>query len=171
MGVEKTANAITTVTTKLKAFLTSFNNEMGEDGSGRGLRNLFLKYGLSNPPTEPEYDALYVLDKIRFQAELQAIKERALSIEVLYRELVGINPGSGVFNSIAEVKAWVAANMGLEGKLTVLGADITKNCDVFLAIRPKLQPMVETMMLKAHSDALIAFRDENTIQVPNLGTE
>lgn len=170
MGIEETVNKITEVTTKLKAFLTSFNNEMGEDGSERGIRALFFKYGLSNPPKEVELDALLVLDKIKYQAELQSIKERALQIEVLYREIVDINPGTGVFNSITAVKAWVVVNMGIDGELTLLGSNITKNCDVLFAVRVKLSPMVETAMLKTHSDALIAFRDENTIQVKELGT-
>ena len=164
MGIENTSNAITTATGRLQDLLTSFNNEYGEDGSARGLKAIFDKYGLSNPPTTGEYNAMSVKSKVDCLFELRVIEDRALAIEAVHDELVSIDPGTGAFGDLATVKAWALANMGLAG------AEAGKDCDVLTTVRATLAPFISTPMLEAHSDAITAFRDENTVQIPNLGT-
>jgi len=164
MSIENISNAITTATKKLQALLTSFNNEFGEDGSARGLKALYDKYGLSNPPTTAEYDGMGIKSKVDYLFELRAIEDRALAIEAVHDELVNIDPGSGAFGDLADVKTWAGDNMGL------VGIEAAKDCDVLTAVRTTLSPFISTAMLDAHSDAITAFRDENTNQIPNLGT-
>ena len=165
MSIETTSNAITTATTKLKNLLTSFNNEFGEAGSARGLKVLYDKYAFSNPPTSVEYDVKVPKAKSDFLLELRAIEDRALAgLETIHDELIKINPGSGAFGSLSAVKAWATNNMGL------VGVEAAKDCDVLAAVRATLAPFISTAMLEAHSDAITAFRDVTTAQIPNLGT-
>jgi len=167
MGKEETSNAITTATKKLKGILTSFNTEFGELGSpleAQRLRKLYDKYGLSNPPKSGEYDVMEKGMLANLLFELRSIEDRALAIEAVHDELIAIDPGSGAFGSLANVKTWAVANMGL------VGIEADKDCDVLTAVRATLAPFISTAMLKAHTDAITAFRDESTAQIPNLGT-
>ena len=164
MGIENTSNAITTATKKIQALLTSFNNEFGEDGSTRGLKVLYDKYSLSNPPTTAEYNTMGVKAKVDYIFELRSIEDRALVIEDVYDELVTINPGSGAFGSLANVKIWAITNMG------DVGIEASKDCDVLAIIRATLSPFITTVMLETQSDIITAFRNEVTTQIYNLGT-
>ena len=172
MGIESTSTAITTATQKLQDILTSFDTEFSEQGDpdkAQKLRKFYEKYNLSNPPKMPEYTAMGKKAKADYFLELLPIIIRALRIEAVHEELVSIDPGPGAFGSLANLKIWVLANMGLNGELTPLGIAINKDCDVLTAVRKKLETFIDDDTLIILSGTITAFRDENTIQVPNLG--
>jgi len=172
MDIEATSNAITTATQKLKTILTSFDTEFGENGDpdkAQKLRKFYDKYGLSNPPKTPEYTAMGKKAKSDYFLELLPIIIRVIRIEAIHDELVSINPGPGAFGSLANLKIWVLANMGLNGELTPLGISINKDCDVLAATRAALETLIADGTLKTLSDTITEFRDENTAQVRNLG--
>ena len=172
MSIENTSNNIIAATKKLHNIVTSFDTEFGEIGSpekAQKIRKLFEKYGLSNPPKTVEYSTMDENAKPDFFLELLPIVFRALSIEAVYKELVSINPGNGAFGSLANVKIWVLANIGVNGELTLLGKAINEDCDVLFAVRKKLGTFIADGTLKTLSDTITAFRDEVTIQVPGLG--
>jgi len=167
MGIQDTSNAITDATGKLHQLLSSFNTEFGEDGSARGLKVLYDSYGLSNPPESVEIDNMSTNDKANYFFELWTVIDRALKLEAIHEELINIDPGTGAFNSLVSVKTWATDgnnNMGLSG------IEAGMDWDVLTAVRIELGVFIATSTLKALSDAITAFRNTTTTQIPNLGT-
>lgn len=160
----ETTQALTVASQKFNDAVSSFNNLYGEDGSARGIEALYTKYGLSDPPTTAELNAMTVNEKADYIFELRSIIDKALRFEAIRNEFIIIDPGTGAFDNLAAVKTWAEANLGKAG------VQIGKNCDVLTAIRATLAPFIATSTLKANSDAINAFRDKVTELIDQRGT-
>jgi len=160
----ETAQALAVASQKFNNAITAFNNENGEDGSARGIKALYDKYGLSNPPLLAEYSAMSVNEKAEYYSELKIIIDRALQIEAIHWEFIIIDPGTGAFGDLAAVKVWAEANMGLAG------VQVGKTATVLGLVRAEFAPLVANAMLKALSDAITGFRDKVTETINQRGT-
>ena len=163
-GTVETAQELTLASQHFNDAITSFNNEHGEDGSARGLKTLYDKYGLSNPPTTAEYNAMSVKDRADYFFDLWTIIDRALQFEGIRNEFIIIDPGTGAFANLASVKTWAETNLG------VAGIQIGKDTLVLGAVRAELAPFVDPPTLKFFSDAITNFRDAVTADINNRGT-
>ena len=163
-GTVETAQALANASQKFNDTISAFNNEHGKDGSAQGMSKLYAKYGLSDPPTTGEYNAMSVKDRADFFFELWSIIDRALQFEDIRNDFIIIDPGTGAFGSLATVKTWAEANMG------AAGVQVGKNTDVLATVRATLAPFVEASTLKFFSDAITGFRDAVTSDINNRGT-
>jgi len=160
----ETAQALAVASQRFNDAITAFNNENGEDGSARGLKALYDKYGLSNPPTSAEYNSMSANEKSDYFFELWSIINRALRFEAIHEEFIIIDPGTGAFGNLAAVKAWSEANMG------AAGVQVGKNTTVLGLVRATLAPFISNAMLEAQSDAITGFRDKVTETINDRGT-
>ena len=163
-GMVETAQELTVASQHFNDAITAFNNEHGEDGSTRGLKAIYDKYGLSNPPTTAEYNAMSVKDRADYFFDLWTIIDRALKFENIHNEFIIIDPGTGAFANLAAAKAWAIANLG------AAGVQIGKDIDVLATVKATLAPFVSTSTLKTNSDAITNFRDAVTTDINNRGT-
>ena len=163
-GTVETAQALAEASRDFNNEISSFNNEQGMDGSAQGMKKLYDKYGLSNPPKLAEYSAMSVKDRADYFDELWTIINRALRFENIHNQFIIIDPGTGAFDNLAAVKAWSLANLG------AAGVQIGKNCDVLGAVRATLAPLISASALKAYSDPITSFRDAVTADINNRGT-
>lgn len=163
-GTVETAQALAVASQHFNDAITGFNNEQGEDGSARGLKALFDKYGLSNPPTLGEYNSMSANEKAKYYFELRNIINRALKFEALHEEFIIIDPGTGAFGNLAAVKVWAEANMG------AAGVQVGKNTTVLGAVRAELSSLISNAMLEALSNAITGFRDKVTETINERGT-
>ena len=163
-GTVETAQALTVASQHFNDTITSFNNEYGEDGSARGLKAIYDKYGLSNPPTTAEYNAMTVKDRADYFFDLWTIIDRALRFEGIHNDFIIIDPGTGAFANLASAKTWAIDNLG------AAGVQIGKDIDVLATVRAELAPFIDQPTLKFFSDAITDFRDAVTADINNRGT-
>lgn len=163
-GTVETAQLLADASQRFNNVISAFNNEFGEDGSARGLKFLFDQFGLSNPPTSAEYNAMSLPDRAEYFFLLQIIIDRAVMFEDIHNDFIIIDPGTGAFENLASVKTWAVDNLG------AAGVQIGKNCDVLATVRATLAPFVSTSTLKANSDAITNFRNAVTSDINNRGT-
>ena len=153
-----TSEAIDRAVNALVAMLTAFNNEIGPD-NGNNLGELYTQYGLSNPPTQDEFTAMDLRDRIAYRKAERVFEMRAVAMEDVHDLLVAIDPGTGPFGNLDAAAAWAIANMG------DVGADVASNLDAFKTIRSKLAVFIAPAMLKGHSDAVHSFTAELATQI------
>ncbi len=153
-----TSEAIDRAVNTLVAMLTAFNNEIGPD-NGNDLGELYTQYGLSNPPTQAEFTAMGLRDRIAYRKAERVFEMRAVAMEDVHDLLVAIDPGTGPLGNLDAVKAWAIANMG------DVGTDVASNLGAFKAIRAKLAVFIDPAMLAAHAAAVEGFTKELAAQV------
>ena len=163
-GTVETAQSLADASVRFNNTITAFNNEFGMDGSAKGLKAIYDKFGLSNPPKDAEYNAMSMQDRADYFFLLQIIIDRAVQFEDIREKFIIIDPGTGAFGDLAAVKTWAIANLGKAG------VQIGKNVDVLSTVRAELAPLVSTSALKAKSDAITNFRDAVTSDINNRGT-
>lgn len=163
-GTVETAQSLADASQRFNDTITAFNNEFGMDGSAKGLKAVYDKFGLSNPPKDAEYNAMSVKDRADYFFDLWTIIDRALQFEDIHNDFIIIDPGTGAFGSLASAKTWAEANLGKAG------VQIGKNVDVLATVRATLAPLVSANTLKTNSDAITNFRNAVTSEINNRGT-
>ena len=145
-----TSEAIDRANNILVAMLTAFNNEIGPD-NGDDLGELYTQYGLSNPPTQAEFTAMGIRNRIAYRKAERVFEMRAVAMEDVHDLLIAIDPGTGPFGDLDAAAAWAVAKMG------DVGADVASNIDAFKTIRSKLAVFIDPAMLTAHAVAVQGF--------------